>query len=85
MGQRCSRNSIYIYMSDVIAIAQIAVSVIVIGLILLQERSAGAGGLFGGGEGGFYQTRRGIEKFLFVTTIVFVVAFAGLALLNLIL
>jgi protein translocase SecG subunit len=72
-------------MTTIIPVIQIAVSVIVIVLILLQERDAGAGSLFGGGGGGggFYQRRRGLERILFITTIVGVVVFAGLALANL--
>lgn len=67
-----------------IAIAQIAVSAIVILLVLLQERGTDAGGLFGGGGGsGFYQTRRGIEKVVFVATIVAIAIFALLAIANL--
>ena len=61
--------------------AQIVVSLIVIGLILLQDRSSEAGGLFGGGEGGgVYQTRRGLEKVVFGATIVGVIVFTALAL-----
>ena len=73
-------------MSNIITIAQIIVSVILIAVILIQESSSGAGGVFGGGGGGgFHQTRRGLEKVLFITTIVLVTLFAGLALLNLVL
>ncbi|MEK7191957.1 MAG: preprotein translocase subunit SecG [Patescibacteria group bacterium] len=71
--------------NQVISIAQVVISVLVIILILLQERSSGAGGLFGGGTDHAYQTRRGVEKTLFVATIILVVAFTALALLNLIL
>lgn len=71
--------------SNLISIAQVAVSVLVILLILLQERSAGAGSLFGGGVDQPYQTRRGLEKFLFAATILLVIAFAVLALVNLVL
>lgn len=66
-------------------IAEIVVSVLLIALILLQEREAGVSGLFGGGgEGGFYAQRRGLEKIFFIATIVLVVLFAGLALLHLV-
>ena len=70
-----------------IAIAQVVVSVLLIILILLQERSSGLSGIFGSnsGEGGFYQTRRGLEKFVFWGTIVLAAAFAALALIGLIL
>ena len=69
---------------SLLSIAQVAVSVLLIILILLQERSAGVSGLFGGGEGGFYQTRRGLEKFIFIATVVLVAIFAILSLLNLV-
>ena len=69
-----------------LAIAQIVVSILLIGLILLQERSSGLSGIFGGAsEGSFYQTRRGLEKLIFASTIVLAIAFAALALLNLVL
>lgn len=66
-------------------IIQIVVSVILIALILLQERSSGLGGVFGGeGSGGYYQTKRGLEKIIFGATIGFSAAFTILAFLNLI-
>ena len=65
-------------------IAQITVSVLLIILILLQERASGLSGILGGGtEGGLYQTRRGLEKFIFGSTIVLAIVFAGLALADL--
>ncbi|MBI3046147.1 MAG: preprotein translocase subunit SecG [Candidatus Harrisonbacteria bacterium] len=69
-----------------LAIAQITVSIILIILILLQERSSGLSGILGGGEGEgrFYQTRRGLEKFIFWSTIVLAALFALLALTDLI-
>jgi len=72
-------------LNNLIILAQIAISLILIFLILLQERSSGVGGAFGGGAGGFYQARRGLEKTVFISTIVLTVLFAGLALLNLVL
>lgn len=63
--------------------AQIGVSILIVLLVLLQERSSGIGGLFGGGGEGVYQTRRGVEKLLFYATVIAIIVFAGLALLNL--
>jgi preprotein translocase subunit SecG len=63
-------------------IAQIIVSVVLIALILLQERSSGLSGIFGGDSGGAYQTRRGMEKSIFIATIACAVAFVTLAILN---
>ena len=64
----------------ILGILQIIVSVALIILVLLQERSSGISGLMGGGEGGYYQTRRGLEKMIFAATIILAVVFAGLAL-----
>jgi protein translocase SecG subunit len=54
--------------------------------VLLQTKSADAGGLFGGGGGGgnesFYQRRRGAEKGLFVATIIATAIFIVLSVLK---
>ena len=63
---------------------QIVVAAILSILILLQQRGTALGSAFGG-EGGFYATRRGIQKKLFWTTVVFGFLFVALAILNLIL
>jgi protein translocase SecG subunit len=56
---------------------QIILSVILVVAILLQQSGAGVGGALGGGDsGGLYHTRRGFEKFLFITTIVVGILFA---------
>jgi protein translocase SecG subunit len=63
-----------------IPVIQIILAIIIIGLILLQERSSGMSGLFGGGgDEGYYQTRRGMEKFIFLATIVAAIIFVALA------
>ncbi len=66
----------------ILAISQFTVAVILIVLILLQERSSGLSGMFGSDNqsGGFYQTRRGLEKLIFGLTIICAIAFIGLAL-----
>lgn len=66
-----------------IQIAQIAISVALIVLILLQERSAGLSSLFGS-ESGYYQTRRGLERVVFAGTIILGIIFIGLALWQLV-
>lgn len=66
-------------MKTYLTIAQIAVSSLLIVAILLQSRGTGLGSTFGG-EGNVYRTKRGVEKILFRSTIVFAVAFLGLAL-----
>lgn len=62
-----------------IKIAQIVVSVLLMVAILLQNRGAGLGGVFGG-TGGVYLTKRGLEKKLFIATIVLAVIFILLSL-----
>ena len=66
---------------------QIVVSIAIITLVLLQERSSGIGGIFGGGggDGGAYQARRGMQKVMHYSTILLTIVFAGLALLSLLL
>lgn len=69
---------------QILSVSQLVVAIVLIILILLQERSSGLSGVFGGDNAGFYQTRRGLEKIIFVSTVVLVSAFLVLSLLNLI-
>jgi len=70
---------------DFLTIGIVISSLIVIGLVLIQQRESGVGGVFGGGEsGGFYQRRRGMERMVFIGTIAFAVIFATLSILKLI-
>jgi len=71
-------------MEQFLSIAQIVVAVFLIVFILLQQRGTALGSAFGGG-GGFYATRRGIQKKIFWATVVLGALFIILALLNLIL
>lgn len=68
-------------------LAQIISSVLLIVLILIQERSSGLSGILGGGggDGGSYQTRRGLERVLFWATIGMGAIFAILVILDLVL
>lgn len=59
-------------------IAQIVISVLLTTAILLQSRGTGLGSTFGG-EGNVYRTKRGVEKILFRSTIVFAILFLGIA------
>ncbi|MEX0933658.1 MAG: preprotein translocase subunit SecG [Candidatus Paceibacterota bacterium] len=65
---------------------QITLSILLVVSVLLQQSSAGVGGIFGGADGGgFKHTRRGFEKFLFQATIVLAVLFGLSAFLTLVL
>ncbi|MEK7554599.1 MAG: preprotein translocase subunit SecG [Patescibacteria group bacterium] len=68
----------------ILTIAQIIVSILIIGLILMQERSSDISGLLGGGDsGGFYRTRRGLERVAFGATLALVAIFAVISLVTL--
>ena len=69
-------------MKDQLLIAQIIVSVLLVVAILLQQRGTALGSAFGGVKE-VYSTRRGMQKKLMYGTVVLVVAFIVLALLNL--
>ncbi|MDP3935171.1 MAG: preprotein translocase subunit SecG [Candidatus Giovannonibacteria bacterium] len=62
---------------------QIAVSVLLVTAILLQQKGAGLGAAFGG-SGQIYRSKRGMEKGLFIGTIILTILFVAIALLNLI-
>lgn len=71
-------------MQQYLPILQIIVSVLLIILILIQQRGQALGSAFGG-EGGFYGTRRGAQKKILQATIVLGALFVILAFLNLVL
>lgn len=67
-------------MPTYLIIAQIIVAVALIGVILLQVKGGGLGGVFGQPDS-VYRTRRGVEKSLFQLTIALVVLFIILSIL----
>lgn len=67
-----------------IKISQIVIAVLLMISILLQSRGSGLSGVFGGSSG-IYRTKRGIEKSLFISSIVLSVLFFGLAMASFIL
>ena len=62
-----------------IKIVQVVVAILLMVAILMQNRGAGLGGAFGG-TGGVYLTKRGLEKKLFILTIILAVAYILLSL-----
>lgn len=58
---------------------QISLAVFLMASILLQQRGTGLSGVFGG-DGGVYRTRRGIERTIFIATIVLAVLFFAAAI-----
>jgi preprotein translocase subunit SecG len=72
--------------SSVLPYIQIALSVIVIASVLLQQSGAANGSALGGADmSSAFHTRRGLEKILFVTTIVASILFAVTSFLGLVL
>lgn len=68
-------------MQKYLPIIQIIVSFLLIGAILLQGKGVGLSSIFGG-ESSVFRTKRGIEKTLFIITIVLAILFLGLGLIN---
>lgn len=66
----------------IIAVAMIALSALLSGAILLQQRGSGLGAAFGG-DSNVFRTKRGLEKGLFYATIAIACVFFGMAILNL--
>jgi preprotein translocase subunit SecG len=62
-----------------LTIAQIVIAVALIGVLALQVKGGGLGGIFGQADG-VYRTRRGVEKTLFQVTIVLAVLFIILSI-----
>ena len=68
-------------MSTVINITLMIVSILLVVVILMQNRGSGVSGVFGG-EGNVYRTKRGAEKFLYYSTIVLAILFFGIGIYN---
>ena len=68
-------------MHTIISIIQIIVSVLLVIGILMQQRGGGLSSVFGG-SGSVYRTRRGVEKVIFIATIILAALFFLTAFLN---
>lgn len=69
-------------MPKILSIIQIVVSILLVVAILLQQRGGGLSAVFGGG-GDVYRTKRGLEKIIFIATIVLAVTFLALGFIRL--
>lgn len=70
-------------MKPVIYLIQIILGVLLVFVIIIQQKGSGLGSAFGG-DLGFYRTKRGAEKLLFYGTIVLSILFILSAILGLI-
>ena len=68
-------------MNQILFYSQIAVSIILIVLIAIQQRGAALGAGFGGG-GEVYSTKRGAQKKIYYATIAITTIFLILGVLN---
>lgn len=68
-------------MNQTLSVTQILLGILLIVLIVLQSKGTGMGTAFGG-DMGFYGTKRGAEKVLFVFTIVVSVVFFVLSIVG---
>ncbi|MBI4135266.1 preprotein translocase subunit SecG [Candidatus Uhrbacteria bacterium] len=71
-------------MRTLLIIVQAISAILLIGAVLLQQRGVGLGSAFGG-EGAIYRTKRGVEKGLFIATIILSVVFFASALAGVVL
>lgn len=65
----------------ILDIIQLVSAVLLVAVVLLQNRGTGLGAAFGG-EGNVYRTKRGLEKTLSIATIILAVVFLATALIN---
>ncbi len=66
-------------LEDYLSIAGVLVSLALIGIILIQVKGEGMGGLQ---SGSFVRTKRGLEKTLFQLTIALVVVFIATSIIS---
>jgi len=64
---------------DFIKVVQIIVAILLMIAVLSQNRGGGLSGVFGGSGGGFYMAKRGLEKKIFISTIVLSVIFFAIS------
>lgn len=68
-------------MPTYLAVAQLLIAIALIVVIMFQLHGGGMGGIFGQTDS-VYRTRRGIERSLFILTIVLAVVFVIVAILS---
>lgn len=69
-------------MGTYLNIVQIILAIALTAVILMQTSKGGAGSVFGGTDTAVQHTRRGVERTLFIVTIVLAVVFFLIALIN---
>lgn len=72
-------------MKPILIVFQLLINILLIGAIALQAKGTGLGSSIMGGSGEFYSSKRGVERIVFIGTIVLAGLFAILSLSLLIL
>ena len=63
-------------------LVQLIISIVLIGIVLMQAKGSNIGTVFGSGDSGVYRTRRGLEKRLFQFTIILSVVFLLMSIIS---
>ncbi len=68
-------------MKTILLVIQIVISTLLVLIILVQSKGSGLGTVFGG-QGGFYRSKRGIEKLFVATTVILAFLFLVLSIIQ---
>lgn len=68
-------------MKNLIVVIQIIVAALLMAAILIQAKGTGLGSAWGG-TGEFYRSKRGVEKILFIASIVLAACFILISIIN---
>lgn len=67
---------------NILSILQIIVALLIIIAVVIQNRGSDSSMAYGGGATSSYRSKKGLEKFLFYSTIALAAIFAGLSILS---
>ena len=67
-------------MQTYLNIVQILISIVLIGVVMLQARGSGFSATFNSSDSSIYRTRRGVEKTLFNFTVGLAVVFVAISI-----
>lgn len=68
-------------MKKILTIIQIIISIVLMAAILIQARGTGLGSAWGGGSE-LYRSKRGVERIVFVATIILAAAFLLISIIS---
>lgn len=71
-------------MKNILLLIQIVISVLLVIIIIMQSKGSGLSTVFGG-EGGFYRSKRGVEKLFVYLTVILATAFLVISIAQIVL